>query len=106
MDSACLPPGLDCFNKYVKPNQDNCSAVLPCRGIYADVVKDDAEDLLMDEHVLARYREYKAGFIYNKGELLFDKLIENNHSFFTQSLSRNQASTWSEYALILFQLIK
>ena len=81
MDSACLPSGLDCYNKNVKLSKDNCSAVHPCRGIYADLDKYDAEDLLMDEYVLARYREYKAGFNYNKGELLFGKLIENNHSF-------------------------
>ena len=66
-DSLCLPTGLACYKNKVMLSQDDCS-VLPCTGIYADVVKLDAEDLLMDKHVLARYREYKAGFNYDKGE--------------------------------------
>ena len=87
MDSACLPSGLDCYNKNEKQSKDNCSAVLPCRGIYADVVKHGVEDVVdlpmkkYVKHALDKYQKYKAGFNYNKGELLFDKLIENNHSF-------------------------
>ena len=69
-DSVCLPSGLDCYNRNVRQSQDDCS-VPPCTGIYADVVKYDVEDVkhdLLDEHVLAKYREYKAGFEYNKGD--------------------------------------
>ena len=65
--SVCLPSGLDCYSKNVTLSQDDCS-ILPCTGIYADYVKHNAEDLLMDEHVLDRYKEYKAGFKYNKGD--------------------------------------
>ena len=59
---VCLPPGLDCYRKEVKLSQDDCS-VLPCKGFYAEVVKHDTEDLLWDQHVLYKYRQYKAGFI-------------------------------------------
>ena len=65
-DSSCLPSGLACYKKEVKLSKGDCR-VLPCTGIYADVVHD-AEDLLMDEYVLDRYKEYKAGFTYNKGD--------------------------------------
>ena len=66
-DPVCLPPGLDCYRKEVKLSQKDCS-VLPCKGIYADVVKYDTEDLLLDKHVLDKYRQYKAGFNFDKGE--------------------------------------
>ena len=67
-DSACLPSGLACYKNEVELSQEDCS-VLPCTGIYADVVKYNAEDLLMDKHVLTKYKEYKAGFDYDKGKL-------------------------------------
>ena len=66
----CLSPGLDCYKNEVKLSQDDCS-VLPCKGIYADVVKYGVEDLLVDKHVLdqlVKYKEYKAGFNFDKGE--------------------------------------
>ena len=66
-DSVCLPPGLECYKKEVKLSQDDCS-VLPCRGIYADVVKYGVEDLLMDKQILDKYKEYKAGFYFDKGK--------------------------------------
>ena len=65
--TICLPSGLICYKNEVKLSQDDCS-VLPCKGIYADAVKYDAEDLLLNKHVLAKYMEYRAGFNYNKGE--------------------------------------
>ena len=68
-DSACLPSGLACYKNEVKLSQDDCS-VPPCTGIYADWVRYDADDLLMDKHVLARYKEYKAGFNYDKGKIV------------------------------------
>ena len=66
-DSVCLPPGLDCYKNEVKLSQDDCS-VLPCKGIYAEVAKYDTEDIPFDKQVLAKYREYKTGFNYDKGE--------------------------------------
>ena len=69
-DSVCLPPGLDCYNRNVSLSQDDCS-VPPCTGIYADVVKHDVEDVkhnLLDESVGVKYKKYKAGFEYNKGD--------------------------------------
>ena len=77
-DSLCLPTGLACYKNEVMLIHDNCSAVLPCNGIYADVVKHDVEDLPMDKHVkhvLVKYREYKAGFNYDPGKLQLSKVM-------------------------------
>ena len=85
-DSACLPSGLACYKNEVKLSQDDCS-VLPCTGIYADVVKHGAEDLPMDKHVkhvLVKYREYKAGFNYDPGKLLGSMAIEKLTTFCTE----------------------
>ena len=82
-DSACLPSGLACYKNEVKLTQDGCS-VLPCTGIYADVVKhefEDADDLLMDKNVLARYKEYKAGFHYDPGKILGNMVIKKIYNF-------------------------
>ena len=76
-DSVCLPTGLACYKNDVKLSQDDCS-VLPCTGIYADVVKHGVEDLPMDKHVkqfLAKYREYKTGFNYDAGKLQLSKVL-------------------------------
>ena len=76
-DSLCLPTGLACYKNKVMLSQDDCS-VLPCTGIYADVVKHGAEDLPMDKHVkhvLVKYREYKAGFNYDPGKLQLSKVL-------------------------------
>ena len=79
----CLPTGLACYKNEVKLRQDDCS-VLPCTGIYADVVKHGVEDLPMDKHVLARYREYKAGFSHDPGKLLGSMVIEKFTTFCTE----------------------
>ena len=73
-DVVCLPPGLDCYEKEIKMLEDNCT--IPCKGIYADVVNEGAEDLhtrMNFRQVLDRYKEYKSGFTNDKGNKLFGK---------------------------------
>ena len=67
-DVVCLPPGLDCYEKEIKMIEDNCT--IPCKGVYADVVNEGAEDLhtrMNFRQVLDRYKEYKSGFTNDKG---------------------------------------
>ena len=76
-DAVCLPPGLDCYRKETMMMKDNCT--IPCKGIYVDVVNEGVEDLhtrIDFKQVLDKYKEYKSGFVKNKGNKSFGK-IEN-----------------------------
>ena len=67
-DSVCLPSGLDCYKNEVNHIQDSCT--IPCRGIYADVTMVGVEDLYTlsnFQHVLDKYKEYRAGFMKDQG---------------------------------------
>ena len=61
-DSVCLPSGLDCYKKNVTVKDDACT--LPCKGVYADVVKhtEDLQAKKYFNHVLDKYKKYKSGF--------------------------------------------
>ena len=80
-DTVCLPPGLDCYEKEVKESENNCT--VPCKGIYADVTKGDAEDLYTLDNfkpVLDKYKEYKSGFEKDQGRQIVSYSIYNNFS--------------------------
>ena len=65
----CLPPGISCYRSSVKISQDSC--IVPCQGIYADVVNGGVEDLHTKDDfkpVFDEYKDYKSGFIKNQGE--------------------------------------
>ena len=82
-DSVCLPTGLKCYENEVKVRKDDCT--VPCKGIYADLVINEAEDPFMDKdfkHALLRYANYKAGFNSIKGKQLFSFRIMT--TFFTE----------------------
>ena len=68
-DSVCLPSGLDCYKQNVTVKDDDC--ILPCKGVYADVVKhtEDLQDKKYFNHVLDKYKKYKSGF-NDEGDLL------------------------------------
>ena len=62
--------------------EDSC--ILPCKGIYADVVNNGAEDLHLLDHfkpVLDKYKEYKSGFVIDQGEHFFLLIKATNHTF-------------------------
>ena len=63
-ETLCMPPGLECY-KSVKKSSEKCR--IPCKGIYADVVRKEGfkqtEDVRKIKAALGNYKEYKAGFI-------------------------------------------
>ena len=74
----CLPPGLDCYQKMIKQSETSC--VVPCKGIFADVTVEPAEDLYTQidfKPVLDKYKEYKSGFNKDQGDDKFYLFILN-----------------------------
>ena len=64
----CTPAGRQCF-KSIK--QENVKCKTPCKGVFADVEKNDdylpVEDMVDFEKILYIYKKYKAGFKDEKG---------------------------------------
>ena len=65
----CLPTGLDCY-KSLKLTFEKC--IIPCKGMYANVVrKDAAVDLETEKQfstIFNKYKEYKSGVTNNTNE--------------------------------------
>ena len=67
-DTVCLPPGLECYKTKVELDNEDC--IIPCKGIYADLVRKDIKDIEANSDfrsVYEEYKNYKGGFKKNEG---------------------------------------
>ena len=53
-ENPCTPSGIWCYDD-LKADPTNC--IIPCRGVYADIIKKDSFKKLLEE-----YANYKRGF--------------------------------------------
>ena len=60
----CMHPGLECY-KSIKKNSDEC--LIPCTGIYADVLKNEdvklVDEMKQFKTAMVFYKKYKSRFI-------------------------------------------